>query len=383
MIAHHIHTKPNNDPPIKFYKIIAVSFLLLAIIVLGITMLITSKKASIIILAKEDTKTVNLTANLIPPTQTKDSSSLLGTVTSTVFKWSEKYYPTTYKDVNGISGGQVVIYNKSNLPQALIKTTRLLNPDNVLFRLSQNVTVPANGQVTTMVYADQAGASSDINPSTFIIPGLNAAKQKLIYAANLSPMTGGTIKKGVLSDKDLSDAQADYQEKVKQQFATTIANNSSLGNQKIVVVASVSSTASNKVGDTISEFTIDGNNKMVVIAFNKEDLNDIISKELSKKIDTESEKILSTEDPQVSVLSYDLNKGTAQLSIAENATVTIDANANKLATQNFTNKTKDEVQKYVMGLDHVSGVDLKISPSFSNTTPNLARRITVIVKNVN
>lgn len=76
--------------------------------------------------------------------------------------------------------GTVRIVNSYSNPIALIKSTRLLAPDGKLFRLAQAVNIPANGEVTANVYADQNGSLYAIGPASFTVPGLSSVLQSYI-----------------------------------------------------------------------------------------------------------------------------------------------------------------------------------------------------------
>jgi len=380
MITHRVTTKVTPEPPVKFYRTIAVSFLVLTLILLGIIIFFTSKSASIVIVSKTDNKNIDLNVN-VEQLKTSDLS-VVGMVTSTLLGLSEKYFPTGNKIVDGIATGEATLYNETGLSQTLVKTTRLMTSDGILFRLTDKVVVPANGQVTASVYADQAGASGNIGPSKFTIPGLSADKQKVIYAESTQTMSGGVRKEGILTDEDLKSADNDYVEKVKQAVAQSLAS-SSLYDQNLISVASHNVSADHKAGDDITEFNLTGTSTVVIVYYKQADLKSLLEKEISNHIDLSTEKILSlTKDPQVSLASYDLIKGTAQLSIYQDVLVTLDANASKLAAENFTGKSKDDIERYVLGLPHVVGVDVKMSPSWLGNTPGVSDKIKVIVKNV-
>ena len=86
--------------------------------------------------------------------------------------------------------------------------------------------------------------------------------------------------------------------------------------------------------------------------------------------------------PQITVGNYSLKDSTAELAVREDATVTLDANVEKLSPQYFLGKKKDEIQRYVLGLDHVASVDVKFSPSWLMSAPTVPDRIKIVVKNV-
>ena len=112
MIVRHSETNAPFEPSVRFYRTIALSFLAVTIILLGTIIFVTSKKATLIITAKEDVKSANLSVGL---GKDKTDDAVRGIVTSTVFSWTEKFFPTTYKSEDSVAVGSLVIYNKSNV----------------------------------------------------------------------------------------------------------------------------------------------------------------------------------------------------------------------------------------------------------------------------
>ncbi len=379
MMIRRMETSPAPEPPVRFYKIIALSFLFLTVIILGVVVFITSKKATIVVVSKQDSQTVPLTIKVTP--DNAGGQTIPGTVSSTSFVWSNTYYPTGTKVIEGTAGGQVTLYNKTAVPQTLVKTTRLLSPNGVLFRLSDTVIVQANGDITATVYADKPGADSDIAASQFTIPGLAEEKQKTIYAVSTAAMTGGAKKVGVLSDDDIANALKDYKDKVKDAFLATIKDASS---SQAVMLINQNVSANHKAGDEVADFTIQGTNTILVVSYNSADLAKLLNDALSTKFDSSSEKLLSlNKDPVVNVGSYDVANRTADLSVTQEVVVTLDSNGDKLLAKNFLGKKKEDIQRYILGLDHVSGVDVQFSPGWMLSAPSVPDRIKVVVKNMN
>lgn len=376
MITHRMSTQ-SGDPSAKWYKLVAVSFLLITVLLLGVIIFITSKKADITIVAKEDAKKVNLTVTV---SGNKKPGTIAGTVTSTVFGWAESYQPTGTKTVAGTSKGQVTVYNKTGTDQPLVKTTRLLNANGVLFRLASTVNAPAHGEVTVSVYADQTGASSDIEPGLFTIPGLVEAKQKTIYAESKTAMTGGAATVNVLSEDDITSAMGNYKEKVKQAFLQKYTNTST---EVSVSMSDQAIKASAKAGDQVANFSISGTSTLIIVSYSEKDLADKVINQVSDKIDPTAERFLTTNKrPSVTVATFSIKDGTADLNVSQDALVTLDVNVEKLAPTHFVGKSKDEINRYILGLDHVVGVDIKFSPSWLSTAPTVPDRIRVVVKNV-
>ncbi len=93
--------------------------------------------------------------------------------------------------------GMVTIYNGQSKTQELIKNTRFSTSEGLIFRIRDSVRVPAGteaapGQLQVTVYADAGGASYNIGPATFSLPGLKgSATYDLVYAKSEEPMKGG------------------------------------------------------------------------------------------------------------------------------------------------------------------------------------------------
>jgi len=382
MIAHRIQTHPN-EPAVKFYRTIAISFLVLTVILLGVVIFITSKKATITILAKNDVKNVNMSVNLVSgATGASDEQVVTGGVTSSLFFWKQKYSPTGNKVMDAVATGEAIIYNKTGADQTLIKTTRLITPLGVLFRLADRVTVPANGQVTAQIYADLPGSASEVGPAQLTIPGLATDKQRFIYAETQTSTVGGTSKVGILTEEDIKAAMTDYIDKTKQAYLS--ANNSLFTSGKPIITLTGDPIVNHKVGEEVSEFELSGTSTVVAVWYSESELTDVLNKAVGLKIDPGSEKALALSgSPQVAIASYSLKSGTAQLTVAQNVTVTLDSNVDKLAVSNFLGKSKDEIQRYILGLDHVAGVEVKFSPAWMMSAPSVPDKIQIIVKNVN
>lgn len=378
MRVRHTETRePYSQPSVGFYRTIALSFLVLTVVLLGVVVLITSKKASITIMAKEDTRSVNMNVKVASMADGKDS--IAGSVSSTVINFSQKYFPTGSKTIEGTAGGEVTLFNKTAEAQTLVKTTRLLTPGGVLFRLSDKVTVPANGEIKAQVYADKEGKDSNVGPTSFTIPGLATDKQKVIYAQSAVAMDNAVRQVGILTDADVQGAQKDFEQKIKDQYVVSSTD----AMQKVVSVLNANPVVDKKVGDEVDGFSLSGTTTVVVVTYSKQSLSDLISGAVSSKVDGSLEKVLNiTSDPKVAVASYDASSNSAQLSVNQDVMVTLDANAEKLSPQYFMGKTKDEIERYVFELDHVAGVQVDFTPGWSSKAPTVPDKIKIMVKDV-
>jgi len=381
MRVRHTETRAQfSEPSVNFYRTIALSFLVITVGLLATVIFITSRKVSVTILAKEDTRDVNLTVPVSVHEQEKSNGSIEGTVSSTVINYNEKYFPTGSKTIEGVATGEVTIFNKTSEIQVLVKTTRLLSEGNVLFRLSDKVSVPANGQVAASVYADKPGQESNLGPSKFTIPGLSTDKQTVIYAESTTAMNNGVRKVGVLTDEDVKAAKKDLEQKLQEKYVI-IDSDENIG--RVISVSNINPLLDKKVGEEVDGFNLSGTSTIVIISYDKKSLNQIINNAVTSKIDTTLEKALAVvSDPKVSVADFDSSAQSAHLAVNQSVLVTLDANAEKLSPQYFMGKNKGEIERYVFELNHVVGVEVKFSPSWISKAPSVPDKIKIIVKDV-
>jgi hypothetical protein len=101
------------------------------------------------------------------------------------------------KTVNSSASGSITIYNTQSKEQRLVTNTRFATAAGLIFRIHSAVAIPAGtsanpGSVTAKVYADQAGSTYNVSPTSFTIPGFAGTPQASeVYARSSSAMTGG------------------------------------------------------------------------------------------------------------------------------------------------------------------------------------------------
>ena len=101
------------------------------------------------------------------------------------------------KTVNSFASGAIIVYNTQAKSQRLITNTRFATAAGLVFRIRSAITVPGGsaskpGSTTVKVYADQAGDSYNVAPTSFTVPGFAGTPQESqVYARSSSAMTGG------------------------------------------------------------------------------------------------------------------------------------------------------------------------------------------------
>lgn len=101
------------------------------------------------------------------------------------------------KNAVSSASGMITIYNTRSEAQRLIANTRFASPAGLIYRIREAVTIPGGtqekpGTLSVKVYADQSGASYNIGPANFTIPGFSGSVLATqVYAKSTSAMTGG------------------------------------------------------------------------------------------------------------------------------------------------------------------------------------------------
>jgi len=371
-------TRVPGSQPIRFYKIVAITFLILTIALLAIIAFMSSKRATITIVTKNTPVEINRTLEVGEQAQ----NGIEGIVTSSEFIVSKIFSPTGEKEEIGKAGGEVTLHNESSADQVLVATTRLLTPDNVLFKLVDRVTVPAGGTVKARVEAGQEGVVGEIGLiERFTIPGLSESSQKLIYASSETPMKGGIRQIGIISEEDLKKAQKILDDEMMEQANEYFT--SLYPDKKVVLKQSDGKTVESdvEIGAEVSEFNLTSKAEVAAVFYNQDDLIKWLNEILRKRAIDESEKIeLSGGVPTVSLSEYSNGKGV--LNVIYTGIASINTDSQQLKKQIFYGKTKDEVRKYLLLLDHVNSVDIVFKPAWMRTIPHVDDRVSIIIKDV-
>ena len=365
--------------PVRFYKFVALTILVITIVLLGVVIFMSSKRAEITIITRSEPVDVNTTITI----DSTDSNAIVsGFVTSTFVELSQNFSPEGSKTEEGVSEGLVTLYNDTNAAQPLVATTRLLTPDDILFRLKNRVTVPANGSIETEVYADVAGQGGDIGPSKFTIPGLREEKQKVVYAESISSMSGGVRTIGILNQDDVTKAEKILLDALKTKGMELLKE---LDADSVILSDIVQYTFENdtELGVETDLFTLSGKATVVGVFYNGEELSVYAEDMLGKQVVDNSETLQSVESqPTVVISDYDLEDNTADLVITRTGLVDLDPNSREIQKLMFFGKTEDEVRRYVMSIDHVQGVEMHFRPMWNRSVPHVASHVSITVRQV-
>lgn len=363
------------EQPVRLYKFIALSFLLLTVILLGVIIFMSAKRATITVVAGQEPLEVSAVMAI-------GGESKAGFVETDSVELKKVFKPESTKEIGAVAMGIVTLYNETETDQALVATTRLLSSEGVLFRLKNRVAVPAKGKVEAEVYADKEGRESEIGPVKFTIPGLNEAKQKAIYAKSEKPMVGGVRAIGIVTEEDLKMAEKELAADLKKVGAEKLSVLHPELNAVYEIVKQEIS-ADKEAGNDAEEFTLSGKAEVVGVFYNQTEAEKLAARELAKRVVSEAEVLIQNElRTTVALVDYNLENKTANLKISGVGAASLNPESQQLQKLIFFGKTKDEVRRYLLSLDHVRGVELKFTPAWIRTVPQVADHVSVVVKNI-
>ncbi len=296
-------------------------------------------------------------------------------------KGEKKFKPTALgKSIEGFAQGIVTIINDSNYDQTLVKTTRLLTPDNVLFRIQKLVVVPKKGSVTVLAVADKKGASGDVGEGVLRIPGLSASAQKLIYAQREKPFVGGVYSSAVVTKPDITNAEIALVEELENKGLVSMHAKNSNITLKDVVPEIISLSASAKEGDGVDEFLVSGELVLRAINFDKKALLERMKQQMQGEL-KQNEMVLRYDeqsfDYEITSLPGDENKAVVTASLKAFGTITTD-NMDKVKTL-LAGNGASAVQSYFLKNPNISAVSVRFWPFWVHTVPRFSDHVNIII----
>jgi len=133
----------------------------------------------------------------------------------------------------------------------------------------------------------------------------------------------------------------------------------------------------------VSVFTVSGSATVVGVFYNDDDITTLAHDVLMSRAIDDAEYIEPSDAlPSVVLATFDLEQGTATLDVTYTGRATMNPESKQLNTTMFYGKTKDEVRRYLLSLDHVYAVDVTFRPAWTQTVPHVSEHVDIVVKQV-
>ncbi len=296
-----------------------------------------------------------------------------------------------YEEIEGQASGQITIINNNSKPQVLVATTRFLTNDKTLYRLDRQVTIPANSSVIAQITADKPGASGDrTGPEILSIPGLNPALQKKIYGELTGILSGGVIKRGKLTEKDVERGIKTVTDNIRYEVEvsrisdmlqqTGIPDKVSLP-ESLTTVEILDKKISETVGDLVDSFDIEITALVTGVSYDRNDLMQIAKSRLMALL-PDGEELIELEPGalEISLQSIDSVTQTATLSAKIVGKTLITPTAQIISKDDIVGLNSKELKDYLESIPGIDKVSVDFSPFWVTRVPRLTNQITINIR---
>ncbi len=279
--------------------------------------------------------------------------------------------------------GTVTLYNKMQRNQPLVATTRLLAEDGRLYRLERGVTVPAGGQITASVYADQIGKSQLLtDPIKLTVPGLAASLSDIVYAENTQAFSCQDVNatRRVITQSDLDKAKTDIEEVLDQKAKNDFRPAAGQAVTYDEVPGSFRVEFNVKVGDQREEFIATAKKSYTLARFAHDDVVVLAKNRLAMLMS--DDKQLTGFDAQslaYTLESYNLSPSEATVKVYFSGVMSLKENTVLVDRKKLVGLNEAQISEYLHQFPEVRDYRLEFWPPFIKNAPQLPDKITVKV----
>ncbi len=390
------HAFPQPPMAPRMYRNIAVTFLAVVVVVIGIVVWISSVKASVIIHVKSETTKID---SIVDIAKNPEEGQLQGRVVEGTFDNIQEFKVTEQPSstvMTTATKGRVKIINTYSKAQPLVKTTRLLTADGKLFRINATITVLPNQSVEVDAYSDKSGQEFAIPAGTkFTIPGLWTDLQKWIYAESVTSFSGDTKNVKLVSQADIANAQGTLSQTVVDQAKKTLMAEAGMTAemlsddcpttsqcwQAIYFVSPLEKKTNVSAGQESDGFLAQVKEKVTGVFYPRKDMELLVRSKLKDRLPDGKE--IYKFDP--ATVTYTLDQID---SVTEKARVRFTAQASSRLTAQTPAFSKDlltglsigEAKQKLLLIDGVQSIDIHMNPSWAHTLPSRKEAIDVKIE---
>jgi len=335
------------------------------------------------------------------------------TITTTVNRPLQ--YPATGKDFQGQNAsGIITVINTSDKGWPLVPHTRFQTSNGIIFRSNDYVTVPpqANnvpGTIDIAVTADPmdalgqvVGDRGNIAASKFFLPGLSADNQKKLYAESKNPMAGGktSVTKHITKD-DIAAAQqklmTDLKNSAQAELQAVVAKRNDTDKSGLVLLVGdnafqttqpVISVPPNLENQKLDSFEIQGTLTATGIAYNRDELMNMLKTDLKLKQNPEKKLVHIDEESLTyriieTVQAAKKVKITASIKGIEEFEIDPEKENGARLVQGIKDHVVghpiSEARDYIQNLPEINKVSIDSWPAWAPTMPNVPDNIKIAV----
>jgi len=367
--------------PVRIYKRIAAAFLGLTIVLLGLMVYLSFSKAVITIIPAKEKTSLDFSLNVEKEPSSREA--IAGTLVSVKVQGEAEETATgAYVAENRPATGEVSIINNTSSGQILIKTTRLLTPSGVLFRLNSTVSVPANGVAKVQIYADKQGSEGEIDPVKMTIPGLPSSLQSDIYA-ELSEATKIQSEDAVsISREDMNRVKekllAELLEKGEKELDKIAPENFS---GKVFGSEIISTKYSGEEGEKAEKISLEMELRVIGVFYDLDAMQEIAKLKLEESISSESELLgVNYNEAKIDIGRIDTVSENANLKIYIDGDTVLKSTSQIFDKNKLAGMEKESAINYFKTFSAIESAQIQLSPFWLKQIPGVKDNIEIIIK---
>lgn len=366
----------------SLYRKIAAVFIGLTVVVIGFVLYLTLSRATIRVTLKAQPVSTEALATVTPTPS--GANDVLGKAVEVSLERTENVVLAgDGKPVAEKASGTVTIINTTSRAQPLVKTTRILSEGGVLFRITDGVTVPANGRVSVRAAADQPGKQGEIPASKFTIPGLAANLQDKIYAVSTEPMTGGERIVKVVTQADVDAAYKIVEDKLRAAAEGKLreaAGGAATGATAVAELTVTKRTTDAKIGAEASGVNVTVAIKATGVFYHASQLMEKLKAELAASMSGDRELVASADAPTIVIERVDAAAGTASISAKLSGSARLKSSSQAFDKEKLAGLSRADAIAYLNGFPEVESATITFRPSFLRSIPRLKDHIDIIIE---
>lgn len=356
---------------------------------------------------------VNKAVNVVLEKNPSDPHSLKVYPVETAVEYTLSHSATgLITDNSKNASGNLTIINTSGVERPLVTQTRFQTEDGIVFRLQEEVVVPAGtvdnpGTLVAYVLADPldangvaVGERGNMPASRFFLPGLREDSRDTLYAESYDAMTGGSSdSRTEVSENDLVAAELELEKTLKEKALAALRKEvlSEIGvqgvdlklledSQAITYGSPLIDLPYELLGQEMETFEVTGNMTISGVAYDREGLYSILKSEtISTK--TPGKQLISVDEDSMALKVLEADnlsltyKITAQIQGIEEYEIDPELEGgSKLAEkikEHVAGKSVEEAEAYIQNLPEVNSVEISLWPVWSPRIPTLSENIKI------
>jgi len=375
----------------SIYKKLIVSFVFILFLLGAVILYFTLNKVEITIFPKLVNKQSQFYVDVyenVPENPSGENLVVSGQIEELSVEASGSYDATGEKEISADGDypvvGKVILYNEQSEDQSLIRKTRLLSPDEKLFRLTEKVIIPAEGSVEVDVYYDPEETDFEkVTASKFTIPGLGSRLQELVYAKSTEPFIKPGNKVKFVQVSDIENAVEELSAKKLEEVVDSLK--SKYGGTSPVALAYkgevIDENSDVVAGEIADQVTVTVKLKVIAVILDRDAIYATIDNQLTKDLGDGYELVnLVFNNLKYFIDKYDLVAKTAQIEVVAEGNLRLTADNPTLDKSNFIGLTKEQLVQYFQTMEDVKETEISFYPSWLSKVPSMLDHIHIDIQ---